>query len=92
MTTDTKTNFKKSDFLNAIQLVEKLNHPVEEIHKIMLREYKNGTQIKLGSSYRPMVILERTKHLALSNPKSLQLHPLALPKLLELLEQRGQTK
>ncbi len=83
------TNFKKSDFLNAIQLVEKLKRPVEEIHKIMLREYKNGTQIKLGSSYRPMVILDKTKHLALSNPKRLQLHPLALPKFLELLEQKG---
>ena len=81
--------FKKEDFLNAIQLVEKLNRPVEEIHKIMLREYKNGTQIQIGSTYRPMIILNRTKHVALSNPTRLQLHPLAFPKFVELLEQKG---
>lgn len=86
MESKSKTTFKKEDFLNAIQLVEKLNRPVEEIHKIMLREYKNGTQIQIGSTYRPMIILNRIKHVALSNPKRLQLHPLALPKLKELLE------
>lgn len=89
MESKSKTTFKKEDFLNAIQLVEKLNRPVEEIHKIMLREYKNGTQIQIGSTYRPMFILNRTKHVALSNPTRLQLHPLAFPKLVELLEQKG---
>lgn len=89
MESKSKTTFKKEDFLNAIQLVEKLNRPVEEIHKIMLREYKNGTQIQIGSTYRPMIILNRTKHVALSNPTRLQLHPLAFPKLVELLEQKG---
>ena len=72
MESKSKTTFKKEDFLNAIQLVEKLNRPVEEIHKIMLREYKNGTQIQIGSTYRPMIILNRTKHVALSNPTRLQ--------------------
>ncbi len=86
MSNTTNKNFKKSDFLNAIQLVEKLNRPAEEIHKIMLREYKNGTEIKIGTNYRPMIILDKTQHVALTNPKRLQLHPLALPKLLELLE------
>ena len=81
--------FTKEDFLNAIQLVEKLNRPVEEIHKIMLREYKKGTQIKIGSNYCPMIIIDHTKHVALSNPKRLHLHPLAFPKLVELLEQKG---
>ena len=89
METITKKNFKKSDFLNAIQLVEKLNRPVEEIHKIMLREYKNGTQIKVGNNFSPMIIQDRTKHVALSNPTRLQLHPLAFPKFVELLEQKG---
>lgn len=89
MESKSKTTLKKEDFLNAIQLVEKLNRPVEEIHKIMLREYKNGTQIQIGSTYRPMIILNRTKHVALSNPTRLQLHPLAFPKLVELLEQKG---
>ena len=89
MESKSKTTFKKEDFLNAIQLVEKLNRPVEEIHKIMLREYKNGTQIQIGSTYRPMIILNRTKHVALSNPTRLQLQPLAFPKFVELLEQKG---
>ena len=89
MESKSKTTFKKEDFLNAIQLVEKLNRPVEEIHKIMLREYKNGTQIKVGNNFSPMIILNRTKHVALSNPTRLQLHPLAFPKFVELLEQKG---
>ena len=80
--------FKKEDFLNAIQLVEKLNRSAEEIHKIMLREYKRGTTIRVANSPRPMVIPVKHRHLALSNPRSLQLHPLALPKLIELLEQK----
>ena len=86
MTTKQTTNFKKSDFLNAIQLVEKLNKPVEEIHKIMLHEYKKGTQIIIGNTYRPMVFLDKTKHVALTNPKRLLLHPMALSKLQEILE------
>lgn len=89
MAINSTTPFKKSDFMNAIQLVEKLNRSAEEIHKIMLREYKKGTTIRIANGLRPMVIPDKNRHLALSNPRSLQLHPLALPKLIELLEQKG---
>lgn len=82
----TKPTFKKDDFLNAIQLVEKLNRPAEEIHKAMIHEYKNNSQIRVGNIYYPVVIRNRDCHVQLSNPKRLLLHPLGLPKLKEILE------
>lgn len=86
MAETTRTAFNKSDFLNAIQLVEKLNRPVEEIHKVMLREYKKHSEIKIKNIYKPMVVRDKTQHLALSDPRSLQLHPLALQQFVEILE------
>lgn len=82
----TKPTFKKDDFLNAIQLVEKLNRPAEEIHKAMMHEYKNNTQIRVGNIYYPVVVRNRDYHGQLSNPKRLLLHPLGLQKLKEILE------
>ena len=89
MATNSTTSFKKSDFMNAIQLVEKLNKPAEEIYNVLLHEYKKGTVIMVGNTPRPMVMVDRTKHVALTNPKRLQLHPLAIPKIKEILEQKG---
>ena len=85
-TNSIQKTFKKSDFLNATELVKQLNKSVEEIHTAMLREYKNNTQIRVGNIYYPMVILDKTKHVTLSNPKRLQLHPLGFEKLQEILE------
>ena len=85
-TSSTQKTFKKEDFKNAIQLVEELNRPAEEIHNAMMHEYKNNTQIRVGNIYYPVVIRNRDYHGQLSNPKRLLLHPLGLPKLKETLE------
>ena len=85
-TNSTQKTFKKSDFKNAIQLVEQLNRPAEEIHKVMLHEYKSNNQVRVGNIYYPIVIADRTKHVKISDHRSLLVHPLGLPKIKEILE------
>lgn len=89
MTGNPNTNIKKSDFLNAIQLAEKHGKRAEDIHEIMLHEYKIGGKLKIGNTYRDKIIRDRTKHVSLDTMKRLQLHPLAEEWLLETLKAKG---
>ena len=85
MAETTKNTFKKEDFLNAIQLAKKWNYDIETVKQAMISAYKRGTTFLIGSSPRPMVIVNRTKHVSLSSGLGLELHPLAHEKLKALI-------
>ena len=89
MTTNPNTNIKKTDFLNAIELAKKLGKRAEDIHEIMLHEYKVRGTIKVGSSYRDKIVRDRTKHVRLDSMKRLYLHPYAEQWLIDKLQEKG---
>ena len=85
MNTEKTAAFKKSDFLNAKQLAEKLNADLDLVINTMATAYKRGVTITHMNTVRPIIIKNRLCHHSLTTNNSLQLHPLGMEKFKELL-------
>mgnify|MGYP003446406178 CR=1 FL=1 len=83
------TQWEKKSFQNVLELAKKLGKRAEDIHEIMLHEYKVRGTIKVGNSYREKIVRDRTKHVRLDSMKRLYLHPYAEQWLIDKLQEKG---
>ena len=84
---ETAPRFTKDDFLNARDLVKKLNneYDIQKIKSIMAAEFKRGTKLINSPVKRELIIKPKTTH----HKDSFLLHPLGYDQFAEILKQKG---
>ncbi len=88
MTGPTQHNFKKSDFLNAVALSQKLGNIVDAdtIYKIMESEYKKRTKFNIGTFSYELIYTAKWNHRPTGRlGRDYRLHPLGFDIFKEIL-------